>query len=250
MPSSFPDWYYDDRKQVGLDFSSETEVATYDERQTGRLEDDRRLLGSLSLSQGQTMADIGCGTGLLVAAAAGLCGQVHAIDISAGMLSATMRRASALGLTNILPQRAGFLSFEVEPGSLDLVTTKFALHHLPDLWKGVALARVRDALQPGGRLFLRDVVFNCRPSELPALAESWIGWMEANTGYSRAEAASHIRDEHSTYAWVMQRLIVEEGSSFSLPSTRLQSMPTTSPLRDSRHALIGKRARRIGVQPY
>lgn len=211
MPNIFPDWHYDDRRQVGLDFDDAGEVAAYDERQGGSLDEDTALLGRLGLGAGDRMADIGCGTGLLAAAAARMGAQVHALDVSAAMLRATAARARALGLTNLATQQAGFLSFDLPAASLDLVTTKFALHHLPDHWKGLALVRIRKALRPGGRLFIRDVVFNCRPEALPDLAEEWISWMESNTGYSRGETAMHIREEHSTYGWIMERLIEEAG---------------------------------------
>ncbi|MGE0237997.1 MAG: class I SAM-dependent methyltransferase [Parvibaculaceae bacterium] len=209
-PMEKPDWYYDDLKQIGTDFTDAREVATYDERQSDTAEDDV-LLARLGLAASDTLADIGCGTGRLACAAAKLCRAVHAIDISAPMLAATGRRAAALGLVNITPQQAGFLSFALPQASLDLVTTKFALHHLPDQWKGVALDRMAKALKPGGILFIRDVVFSCHPADLPTTAEAWIAWMLANTGYDRATVACHLRDEHSTYGWIMEGLITQAG---------------------------------------
>ncbi len=208
---SLPDWHYDDLRQVGLDFADPAEVASYDDRQSGDLAEDRALLGELGLKPEHVMADIGCGTGLLAAAAAQICARVHAIDASKAMLAATRARARAMALGNVETHHASFLSFALPSASLDLVTTKFALHHLPDFWKGVALTRIRDALKPGGTLFIRDVVLNCRPDAIPEVAESWIAWMGANTGYSRAETATHLREEHSTYGWIMERLIEEAG---------------------------------------
>lgn len=205
-----PDWYYDDLKPVGTDFADARQVATYDERQSDSAEDEA-LLAKLSLKASETLADIGCGTGLLVKAAAKLCRAVHAIDVSAPMLAATKRRVAAAGLANVTLQQAGFLSFALPEASLDLITTKFALHHLPDQWKGVALDRMVKALKPGATLFIRDVVFSCRSAELSATAEAWIAWMLKNTGYDRATVACHLRDEHSTYGWIMEGLIKQAG---------------------------------------
>lgn len=72
---ALPDWHYDEARQVGLDFADGTEVASYDERQNGSLDEDRALLRDLGLALSHVLADIGCGTGLL--AAAGLCRDVH-----------------------------------------------------------------------------------------------------------------------------------------------------------------------------
>lgn len=206
-----PDWQYDDLRQVGLDFADPAEVTTYDDRQSTKLDEDRALIMMLGVTPEHEVADIGCGTGLLVAAAAEVCRRVVAIDASPAMLAATAARAKSMRLGNIETQHASFLSFEAQPNSIDLITTKFALHHLPDLWKGVALTRINQALKPGGKLFIRDVVLNCGPSEISEVAESWIAWMTANTGYSRAETATHLREEHSTYGWIMERLLEEAG---------------------------------------
>lgn len=205
-----PDWWYDDLKQVGLDFEDPQEVETYDDRQRGSAEADRALLKRLGVTRETAMADIGCGTGLLACEAAFLARSVRAIDVSAAMLTRARMRAAAQGVRNVTFERAGFLTFAAS-GDLDLITTKAALHHLPDLWKAVALTRMRDALKPGGRVYIRDVAFNGPPDALPRAVEGWIGWMTRETGYTREDVAGHVRDEHSTFAWVITRMLEEAG---------------------------------------
>jgi putative AdoMet-dependent methyltransferase len=207
-----PDWWYDDLRQVGLDFEDEAEVSTYDVRQGGSSEADRALLQRLGVTRRTAMADIGCGTGLLACEAAELAKSVRAIDVSAAMLRAADARAASRGLANIRFERAGFLSFTAS-GDLDLIVTKYALHHLPDLWKAVALTRMRDALRVGGRLYIRDVVFNCLPDAVPETAENWIGFLVRDSGYSREDGACHIREEHSTFGWIIERMITDAGLS-------------------------------------
>lgn len=208
---TFPDWWYDDRRQVGLDFEDEAQVATYDVRQGGSAERDRRLLKRLGLSPDMAMADIGCGTGLLVCEAARMCRRAVGIDVSVAMLAAAKARADDLGCEGLSFQRAGFLSFETADEAFDLITTKNALHHLPDFWKAMAFTRIHAALKPGGRLYIRDVMFDALPPRLAETVEAWITWLEANTGYSREEGASHVREEHSTFAWVIERLLIDSG---------------------------------------
>jgi ubiquinone/menaquinone biosynthesis C-methylase UbiE len=184
---------------------------SYDARQGGDEVAERQLLRELDLSEHEVLADIGCGTGLLACEAAGLCTKVLAVDISAAMLAAARHRAERLGLANIVFQQAGFLGFEIGAQSLDWITSQFALHHLPDLWKSEALRRMRATLRPGGRLFLRDVVFACTAGQVADTVEAWASWMTAQTGYSRAEVATHVRDEHSTFDWIMEGLIERAG---------------------------------------
>lgn len=203
------DWWYDDIRQVGLDFEDDQEVATYDARQGGSAERDRALLSTLGLQPHMSLADIGCGTGILARAAASMCRSVVAIDVSAAMLAAAKARAG--DLDNLTFQRAGFLSFEAAEQSLDIVTAKNALHHLPDFWKAIALARIFTVLKPGGRLYLRDVMFAVPPADLAQAAEGWIVWLTENTGYSRAEGACHIREEYSTFAWAIERMLTDAG---------------------------------------
>jgi putative AdoMet-dependent methyltransferase len=208
MPT--PDWYYDDRRQVGLDFADETEVATYDARQHTSAAADRALLTRLGLKPAHAMADIGCGTGSLVIEAAWMCRRAIGLDVSPAMLR---HAAARVGPGGPRPewQEAGFLTWTAPPASLDLITSKYALHHLPDFWKGLALVRLAEALRPGGRFYLEDVVFPCAPAEAPVLAEDWAQFLSAQGGYSRADVAIHIREEHSTYGWVLEGLIERSG---------------------------------------
>ncbi|MDO8912736.1 MAG: methyltransferase domain-containing protein [Phenylobacterium sp.] len=205
-----PDWWYDDLKQVGLDFEDDVQVATYDARQGGDLAADRALLSGLGVTRETALADIGCGTGILACAAGGMARSVRAIDVSDTMLNAARTRAREMGVTNITFELGGFLTFPAS-GDLDLIITKNALHHLPDMWKSVALTRMRDALKPGGRIYIRDVAFNCTPDAIPRTVESWIGWMTRETGYSREDVACHVREEHSTFGWILARMIDDAG---------------------------------------
>ena len=50
------------------------------------------------------------------------------------------------------------MSFAYQPNSYDLIVSEFTLHHLPDFWKAVALARIYGALKPGAQFFLRQAV--------------------------------------------------------------------------------------------
>src|SRR5262245_62608170 len=109
------DWYYTARRHVGIDFSAEAQVATYDRRQGDHPDRARSALKSLGATAGWTVADIGCGTGLMACEAAAMDMTVHAIDISPAMLSMAEARARALGVS-LIPHSAGLRSFVYAPG--------------------------------------------------------------------------------------------------------------------------------------
>jgi SAM-dependent methyltransferase len=68
---------------------------------------------------------------------------------------------------------AGFLTYLHHGDPADVVYSRYALHHLPDFWKAVALDRIHAILRPGGIFRLWDVVFNFRPSEAAERIEAW-----------------------------------------------------------------------------
>lgn len=207
------DWYYDDLRQVGLDFEDPAAVASYDRNQGTSRAEDVALLDRLGVPEDALLVDLGCGTGSFVVAAAARCRQAIGVDVSAEMLAQAKARAAQAGVRNLTFVRGGFLSYRHEAPPADFVTTKFALHHLPDFWKAVALLRINAMLRPGGKFFLRDVIFSFEPAAYEAEIEAWIGRVAAadGQGFTRADFAQHVREEHSSFAWIIEGLIARAG---------------------------------------
>ena len=110
------------------------------------------IVAALALKPGATVADIGAGTGYMVAPiskAVGKDGTVIAIDASAEMFEYLTKRESELGPAKIVPQKVGFNDPELPSAGVDRVLTLDTWHHI----KGQeAYARkVYDGLKPGGR---------------------------------------------------------------------------------------------------
>jgi hypothetical protein len=60
-------------------------------------------------------------------------------------------------------------------------------------------------LKPGGRFYLFDVVFPSDMTGYEARFDGWIQSMAEKVGTEfAAEAETHIRDEHSTFDWIME----------------------------------------------
>jgi 2-polyprenyl-3-methyl-5-hydroxy-6-metoxy-1,4-benzoquinol methylase len=200
------DWYYNERRQIGLDSA----VATIYDSQDDSDVRAHAALTMLGVQQGWHVADIGCGNGVLACEAALMGANVDAIDISPAMLALAELRARERKVA-IRTQSAGLLSFAYKPGCYDLIVSEFALHHLPDFWKAVALARIFRALKPGSSFYLRDIVFVSMPDGPERDVESWADFNIKNHGFSRESVITHMRDEYSTFGWVIERMLTETG---------------------------------------
>jgi 2-polyprenyl-3-methyl-5-hydroxy-6-metoxy-1,4-benzoquinol methylase len=200
------DWYYNERRRIGLDSAVASIYAPQDDSDVRA----RATLSMLGVQRGWRVADIGCGNGVLACEAALMGAEVDAIDISPAMLALAEIQAGDRNVA-IRTQSAGLLSFTYQPNSYDLVVSEFALHHLPDFWKAVALSRIYGALQPGACFFLRDIVFVSTPDGPERNIEQWADFNIKNHGFSRDSVVTHMRDEYSTFGWVIERMLTDAG---------------------------------------
>jgi ubiquinone/menaquinone biosynthesis C-methylase UbiE len=201
-------WRLDELATVGRENLDAAHVARYDAKEDAQAADEVLLCSELGLGSESTVIDIGAGTGQFTIAVAPICARVIAVDVSAVMLAHLQAKLAAAGLTNVQLIRAGFLSYEHPPQSADFIYSRYALHHLPDFWKALALLRLHNMLRPGGVLRLWDVVYSFQPTEAHARLDAWCASEE---GWTRAELEEHIRDEHSTMTWLLEPIIERAG---------------------------------------
>ncbi|HJQ74971.1 MAG TPA: class I SAM-dependent methyltransferase [Gaiellaceae bacterium] len=201
-------WYPDEREHAGPEHLDAEYAAGYDAKTQLDLESALEVLRKHGLGPETTFVDLGCGTGLLAAAAAPEARRVVGVDVSPAMLEIARGRSEAVEWVE-----AGFLTYEHEGESPQLVHSRNALHHLPDFWKGVALARIHDLLAPGGVLVLRDLVYDFEPAEADLRIEEWLAGAAPTPaeGWTRGELEEHVRDEHSTFAWLLEPMLVRAG---------------------------------------
>ena len=227
------DWYYNERRRLGLDSA----VASFSDGHHNSDLRARATLAMLGVKKGWRVADIGCGKGLLACEAALVGADVDAIDISPAMLALAEIEASDRKVA-IRTQSAGLLSFAYEPDSYDLIVSEFTLHHLPDFWKAVALSRIFAALKPGGSFYLRDIVFVSVPDGTERDVEEWADFSIKNHDFDRMSVVTHMRDEHSTFGWVIERMLTDAG--FALVSVDYDApLHGTYLLRKPKHGELG-----------
>ncbi len=216
------EWQWDEFQQVGTDYARLEEVEAYDARMASARDvatENREDLDALALPKGAAVLDIGCGTGRFARAALARGLKAAAADISPMMLEYLRKKAADEGLPEPETQHAGFLTMQFPDASFDGAASTLALHHLPDIWKLVALKRVAKALKPGGQLILRDVVFSLQGQEEPDACFS--RFVSSLGDLIRPGAVRHVKQEFSTFDWIMEGLL--ERGGFRILSKRSPS---------------------------
>jgi cyclopropane fatty-acyl-phospholipid synthase-like methyltransferase len=209
-----PRYQYDEFRQVGKDYADAGEAAVYDETHA-RFRDfeaeSAEILDAVALHPNDVLVDIGAGTGTLAVEAARRGFRVYAVDVSEAMLALARAKAEAAGVADSVTfAHAGFLTYQHAGPGADAVVSMLALHHLPDFWKAIALARIHAALKPRGRFLLVDVVV--ADDGAIGHVEAFVARQEAAGGdFLREDVEQHFREEYSTFDWVMRGLLERAG---------------------------------------
>ena len=212
-PRANPAWFIYELRFAGRENLDAAHVARYDAKMDAGAAAEVALLEGLGLADDSLVVEFGAGTGQFTVEVAAVCGRVVAVDVSPLMLDRLRGKALARGVHNIAVVRAGFLTYEHAERPADFVYSRFALHHLPDFWKAIALDRLRRAVAPGAVVRLWDVVYDFAPGDAETRIEAWCatGGDEIDGDWSRAELEEHVRDEHSTFSWILEPIIERSG---------------------------------------
>ncbi len=211
------DWMYNEFNQVGVDYSKTDTANEYDGEMECFRDYEQEVEAFIEKLEIQnpgelSVIDIGCGTGAFSIYASNHFKQIYAVDVSKEMISVASKKAKENNLKNIEFHNSGFLQFHPEEKA-DIINTKWAFHHLPDFWKQAGLLNMNKMLKLGGVLFMSDVVFKSEPDyeeNIDVLIS------ELSNNFSKEfidEVKIHIRDEYSTFDWVLKGLIERAGFS-------------------------------------
>ena len=208
-------WVPNELEHAGRENRDPEHATRYDLKEDAAAVQDVDYLCSAGIIKRESIViDLGAGTGQFAVAACERAGHVVAVDISSVMLEQLQMKIERLGVSNVSCRLAGFLTYTHEGPPADLVYSRYALHHLPDFWKAMALMRMATFLRPGGRLRLWDVVYSFDPAD----AENTLGaWMNAfapvgtSQEWVRSDLEEHIRDENSTFSWLLEPMLEKAG---------------------------------------
>lgn len=202
-------WLPDEFALAGPEHVEAAAVARYEQKAAFDPEPDVALLREHGLGRESVVVDLGAGTGVFALAAARFAARVVAVDVSPAMVEAIRSKDVA----NVECVHAGFLTYVHVGKPADFVYTRNALHHLPDFWKTIALTRIASILEPGGILRLRDIVYSFDPADAEGSVGAWLerGAPDPAAGWTHDELRAHVRDEHSTFGWVLEEMLGRTG---------------------------------------
>jgi ubiquinone/menaquinone biosynthesis C-methylase UbiE len=101
-----------------------------------------------------TVLDVACGPGLVVAAFARVVRHATGIDITPAMLERARAHAAGLGLTNVTWRQGDVLPLPWPDASFSIVASRFAFHHFLDPL--AVLREMKRVAAPGGRVVVVD----------------------------------------------------------------------------------------------
>ena len=117
-----------------------------------------KMLALGRVVSGESVLDVGCGTGTLAIAAkhrVGASGSVRGIDASPEMIARAQQKA-ARAKVDVAFQVARAESLPFSDGQFDVVLSTVMLHHLRRASREESLREIRRILKPGGRLLVVD----------------------------------------------------------------------------------------------
>src|SRR5258708_15301891 len=135
-------------------------VATWDHHgSTGLARVTAAVLEAADVWRDAQVIDVGCGTGQISLPLALQGAQVLAVDVSSAMVRQLQSEAQRRGASTLDGLALPIEELALPPGSVDLVVSSYALHHLRDADKAHLVSSVYGWLRPGGRLVVADIMF-------------------------------------------------------------------------------------------
>jgi ubiquinone/menaquinone biosynthesis C-methylase UbiE len=169
----------------------------------------QEVVAALHLREGESVVDIGAGTGyfaLPMAEAVGGNGRVFAVDVAAEMLDRLRSRLAETGVSNVQCAQGEASFTDLPSGCAELVFMANVWHEFDD--HAAVLTEARRLLQPGGRIALLDWRPDAEPDHGPPIAHR----IASSAAKSLLEAAGfdvHDAGNVGRYSW----LVIATGST-------------------------------------
>jgi len=148
----------------------------------------KRAVAALDLQKGDTVVELGCGTGLnfsYLQSMVGPEGKIVGVDLTDAMLARAAQRVDRHGWRNVELVQADAGSFALPDGVRGILST-FALTLMPDYERIIQTGR--QALAAGGRLVILDLK---ESASAPGWVTRFMIWITSPFGVTRDLTARH-----------------------------------------------------------
>ncbi len=129
------------------------------------------VLKAVQIRPGDTVLDVGAGTGFLTETAAKLASKVIALDFSRSM---SKEAVAKMGRGNVEFRIGNVESMPLPESSVDVVVGNMVLHHCPH--PAGAIVEMRRVLKPNGRLAISDMQEHNHEWLRKEHADLWLGF--------------------------------------------------------------------------
>jgi cyclopropane fatty-acyl-phospholipid synthase-like methyltransferase len=154
----------------------------------------KQIIDAVRLKEGQSVADVGAGTGLfipLLADEVGARGVVYAIDIAPRFVEHIKKKAALAKLSQVKTVLSNERSIALPANSVDVVFACDAYHHF--VYYEDMLASIRSALKPNGELIIVD--FDIASKTLPSSMIEHVGKPKEEFRRQIEEAGFRLADD-------------------------------------------------------
>ena len=158
------------------------------------------IVARIALKPGQTVADLGAGTGLFsvpLAKAVAPSGRVYAVEIDKGFFAQIEEKAKQQHLSNVTTVLGEFADPKLPSRDVDLAFMHDVLHHVQD--RATYLKNAARFVKPSGRFVVVDYQAPESPHkdqpELVVSEDQAIGWMKA-AGFGKVERVPLFPDKY------------------------------------------------------
>ena len=232
-------WRLDEHAHAGTEHLDEAYVSGYDRKAGFDPTEDVEMLRSHGLNEDSVVVDLGAGTGTFAAAVAPVCGHVIAVDVSPAMTRAALRDRVARPRAPERERRGGRIPLlrarpARRPTSSSPATRCITCPTSGRPSRSTAIAR--RCCGPAACC----VSAISSSTSAPADADERIARMDVGRrdrmppiGFTAEELAEHVRDEFSTYSWLLEPMLERTGFDIvraRLPPPRVRRVHVHSPV--------------------